>query len=496
MRIGIGQLWQETNTFNPLATTRRDFEVLGLYRGAELIEQLANTNEPGGFIQTLRTWPEQPEIVGLVRLPAWPSGTATAETFDWLLEEIIAAVRGAGPLDGVLLALHGAMVAERHPDVEGDVLEAVRREIGGSVPLVASLDLHANVTEKMVRHADALVLFHTAPHIDVFETGVRAANVLRRILTSGTRPMSYFHKLPLVVPAERANTQDTASVSFQFRERLQALERQPGILAAGIATVQPWLDIPELGSAVLVVAESESSAAQEACQEMAADLWRHRKDYLPNLTPLAEAVRITHECREGLVVLSDSADATTSGAPGDSTWVLGELLRYNWPRGALVTVVSPEAVTQAAEWGVGASGSFTVGGIRDHRFSKPIQLPQATIERIFDARFTMSGHLGKNLAIDMGRSAVLRQGDVRIVVTSRSGPHFAPELFQAAGIDPFAANVLVAKSPCGFRAVYAARAAKILVVIAPGCAPSDFWNYEYRQIPRPLWPWDEIEWQP
>jgi len=214
------------------------------------------------------------------------------------------------------------------------------------------------------------------------------------------------------------------------------------------------------------------------------------------LTPLADAVRIAHDSRDGLVVLSDSADATTSGAPGDSTWLLGELLQYDWPRGALVTLVSPEAVAEAAQAGAGASRSFTLGGVRDHRFSQPIQLPRATVERLFEARFVMSGHLGKNLAIDMGRSAVLRQGDVRIIVTARSGPHFAPELFQAAGIDPFAASLLVAKSPCGFRAVYASQASKILVVKAPGCAPSDFWNYEYRNIPRPLWPWDEFNWRP
>ena len=493
MRIGIGQLWQETNTFNPLPTTRRDFEDFGVLRGQSLIEQLANTNEPGGFIQTLRTWPEQPELVGLVRLPAWPSGTATAETFDWLLGEMVASIRGVGQLDGLLLALHGAMVAEDHPDVEGEFLAAVRREIGPGVPLVASLDLHANVTEKMVRLADALVLFHTAPHIDVFETGVRAANVLRRIMVGGAKPVHYFHKLPLVVPAERANTQDPASVSFQFRQRLQALEQQPGVLAAGIATVQPWLDIPELGSAVLVVADGAQETAAAAGRQLAADLWQRRSDYLPELTPLAEAVRIAHDCRAGLVVLSDSADATTSGAPGDSTWLLGELLKYDWPCGALVTLVSPDGVAAAEQAGAGEVRAFTLGGVRDSRFSRPIALPAAKIERLFDARFTMSGHLGKNLAIDMGRCAVLRQGDVRIVVTTRSGPHFAPELFLAAGIDPFAASVLVAKSPCGFRAVYAPRAAKILVVKAPGCAPSDFWSYEYKKIPRPLWPWDAID---
>src|SRR5262249_46489436 len=130
------------------------------------------------------------------------------------------------------------------------------------------------------------------------------------------------------------------------------------------------------------------------------------------------------------------------------------------------------------------------------RFSQPIEVT-ARVVRLFDARFVMSGHLSKNMAIDMGPSAVLRTGGVLIVVTSRTGPHFAPELFRTAGLDPFAASVLVAKSPCGFRAAYEAKAVRVMVVRAPGCAPADFWNYEYRAIPRPLWPWNEIEgWEP
>jgi microcystin degradation protein MlrC len=133
-----------------------------------------------------------------------------------------------------------------------------------------------------------------------------------------------------------------------------------------------------------------------------------------------------------------------------------------------------------------------VGGKRDQRFSQLWEV-RLVVERLFDARFVMSGHLGRNLAIDMGPSAVLRQGEVRVLVTSRSGPHFAPEFFRAGGFDPFAAAVVVAKSPCGFRAAYQDRARKILVVKTPGCAPADFWNYPYTNIGRPLWPWDEID---
>jgi microcystin degradation protein MlrC len=495
MRIAIGQHWQETNTFNPLPTTRQDFEDFGVLRGPELVERMADTNELGGFIQSLRRWPEQPEIVGLVRLPAWPGGTATAETLLWLRDELIEALRRAVPVDAVLLALHGAMVADRFPDVEGEVLHAVRQQIGTDVPLVVTLDLHANVTERMVRAADALVLYHTAPHIDVFETGQRGAVVLRRILVDRAKPVTAFQKMPLVVPAERANTEDPASVSFGLKHRLQELEARPGVLSAGLATVQPWLDIPDLGGAVIVVTDGDAEAARTHCAEVASAVWQQRRDYLPELTPLEDAVRQAHE-GSGLTVLSDSADATTAGAPGDGTWLLRELMKYEWPRPALVTLVAPEVVTQAHRRGVGAEWTGPLGGVRDRRFSQPLNL-SVRVDGLFDARFVLSGHLARNLPIDMGPSAVLRHGNIHIVVTSRSGPHFAPELFQAAGIDPFAASVLVAKSPCGFRAAYAGRAQTILVVRAPGCAPSDFWHYEYTRIPRPIWPWDEIgSWSP
>src|SRR6266404_7210375 len=141
MRIAIGQLWQESNTFNPIPTTRADFEHFGIVRGADLAKTMADTNELGGFIQSLRAWPEKPDIVGLVGLPAWPGGMATKDTFTWLRDEIIGALKHAMPVDAVLLALHGSLVADEHPDVEGEVLQGVREIFGSDVPLVATLDL-------------------------------------------------------------------------------------------------------------------------------------------------------------------------------------------------------------------------------------------------------------------------------------------------------------------------------------------------------------------
>jgi microcystin degradation protein MlrC len=491
MRIAVGQLWQETNTLNPWPTGREDFERFGVLRGPELVSQMARTNELGGFIQSLAGWPERPEVVGLVRLPAWPAGVVTAEAFDWLRSEMLDALEKAGPLDGVLLALHGSMVADTHPDVEGEILTAVRERIGGAIPLVATLDLHANVTLQMALAADALVLYHSVPHIDVYETGERGAGLLRRILIEGAQPLTAFQKVPVVVPPVRANTQADSGVSVDFKRRLQELERTPGVLAAGLATAQPWLDIPNLGSCILVTTDNQPELARQACIELADQLWQRREEYLTDLLSPEEAVRRARKVEDGLVVLSDPADATTSGAPGDSVWILKELLRHEWSRPVLATVVAPPIVAEAERAGAGATLEVTLGGVLDHRFGTTISLG-VTVERLFRARFVLSGHLGKNMPIDMGPSAVLRHDAVRVIVTSWSGPHFAPELFQVAGLDPFAAHVLVAKSPAGFRAAYASRALAMYSVRAPGCAPEDFWNYPYANIPHPLWPWDKM----
>lgn len=495
MRIALGQLWQETNTLNPLRTTRENFEQFGVTRGAEMLEAMATTNELGGFIQSLRQWPEAPELVGLARLPAWPSGLATAETFDWLRDELLSALRAAGRVDAVLLALHGAMAAEGHWDVEGEVLEAIRAMVGEATPIVATLDLHTNVTDRMVACADALVLYHTAPHVDVYETGERGARALRRILVEGARPVTAFQKIPASMPAEVANTQLPQGVSAELKRQLVELEARPGLLSAGLATVQPWLDIPEYGSAALVTTDNDWDSARDACERLANELWRRRREYLPELTSIEDAVAYAWRNPAGVVVLSDAADATTSGAPGDSVWILREILKYDWPRPALVTLVSPEIVERARQAGVGADLQTSLGGVRDSRFG--IRLDFAgKVTRLFNAQFVLNGHLGKNMAISMGPSAVLSCGQTQVIVTTLSGPHFAPELFQAAGFDPFAASLVVAKSPCGFRAVYAQRAAAIFSVRAPGCAPSDFWNYRFERIPRPTWPWDEIaEWR-
>jgi microcystin degradation protein MlrC len=494
MRIALGQLWQETNTFNPLRTTRAEFEAFGVLRGDEMLRLMSNTNELGGMIQSLRAWPDPPELVGLARLPAWPSGLLTPEAFDWLKTELLTSLKAAGKVDAVMLALHGSLVGENHPDVEGEILSAVREVIGPHIPLVATLDLHAHVTPAMIAAADALVLFHTIPHVDVMDTGRRGVEVLRRILLTGARPCVAWQPVPVVLPAEVANSEEPGNVAAVRKTHLQHWEKQPGILAAGVATVQPWLDVPQLGSAVVVVTDADEELAKTACLELASELWDRRRDYLPQLLELPAAVQLAWR-GDGLTVLSDSADATTSGAIGNGTAFLAEVLKYDWPRPALLAMFDPQIVKQAAAASIGDEIEFTLGTNPPTDFVQPLKV-KLTVAGVFPTNFTLSGHLGSNLAIDLGTSVHLRRGNVSLIVTSRSGPHFAPELFRAAGLEPYSAQLVVAKSPCGFRAAYRDVAARIFNVRSPGAAPADFWNLPYQQITHPVWPWDEFEWSP
>src|SRR5262249_4313019 len=200
--------------------------------------------------------------------------------------------------------------------------------------------------------------------------------------------------------------------------------------------VQPWLDIPEMGSAVVVVAET-ADRAHAACCELAEALWERRREYLPELADIAPAVAEARRlCEGGLVVLGDSADSTTSGSPGDSTHLLAEILHHDWPRPALVTLVDPELVARLEGQPAGAAWEGGLGAKRDQRFGRSLKVTMEVV-RAFDGRFVLSGHLGRNLSIDMGRCVVLGQGNTHVVVTSRSGPHFAPQLFEAAGLAPF-----------------------------------------------------------
>src|SRR4051794_26461444 len=240
MRIAIGQFWQETNTFNRNRTTLADFQNWGIATGTDVLQKFGETGELGGFVSGTRQWNSPPALVGLARFLCWPAGRVNQEAWDAIQETFLKSLDQAGKIDGVLISLHGAMAAEGEDDVTGALLERIRNAIGPGTPLVGSLDLHANVTRRMMAQADLLFGYHTQPHLDQFETGVRAARGLRSMIELSQRPCKYFRKLPMITAAESHNT-FTGPPAPLYR-RLTQLERESGALSAGLYMAMPWLD--------------------------------------------------------------------------------------------------------------------------------------------------------------------------------------------------------------------------------------------------------------
>ncbi|MDA0831863.1 MAG: M81 family metallopeptidase [Planctomycetota bacterium] len=492
MRIAIGQLWQETNTFNRNATTLADFENWGVATGGDVIAKYGNTGELSGFLKEAKTWDGDVEFVGLARYVCWPWGAVDAATWRKIRDDFIAQLEAAGPVDAVFLALHGAMSAEGEPDVTGAILELARLTVGSDVPIVGSLDLHGNITPRMVANADVLVGYHAAPHLDAVQTGERSAKALRWMLEHrGQKPVTYWRKLPMMTAAENHNT--FTGIPAPLYRQLEAFEREPNVLSAGLYMVMAWFDTPWVGWTALITTTENDRGLREKLDSFCDACWelRHVMEDVERL-PAKELVDRALMVKGHPVVIGDGADATNSGSPGDATELLREFLsRESIPRGALTFMVDPQAVAVAKEIGEGGAFDAPVGGRYSPEFSTPVQV-KGTVEKILDMKWTLTGHIGNNLPIDMGTGAVVHAGETTILLVERSGPGSSPVLYETAGLDPRNFGMVVAKSPSGFRADYGSFAAEILLADTDGCAPGNLQRLTYEHVHRPLWPLNPI----
>lgn len=501
MQIAVGQMWQETNTFNRNTTSLTDFAHWGMPTGAELILQCSETGEVGGFVSQFRSLAPTTEFVGLSRFVCWPSGRVDAATWAAIMESFREQFRVCGDVDAIFLALHGAIAAVDEHDMTGRLLAMVREIVGPNMPIVGSLDLHANITQLMIDSADVLVGYHACPHIDTFETGERSARVLHEMLCSGRRPRTVWRKIPMIAPAE-ANETFTGPPAPLYRQA-EALESRDDVLSAGVYMAMPWLDVPQLGWAVTLTffgdATDEHVAEFETLADGLADhcwLLRHAMCDVERHSA-ADAVRLALS-HDGPVVIGDGADSTNSGSPGDSTHLLRELLlQPSIPGGALTFVVDPEVVREAKSAGVGQIIETEIGGKFSPEYSQPLAL-RAIVESEMPVQFTLNGHLGKNFSIDMGAGVVLRNvaetgpGDVQILVVEYSGPGSSPLLYETVGLAPRHCGIVIAKSPAGFRADYGPFVAATYLADCAGCADRKLESMPFEHVTRPLWPLDEV----
>ena len=491
MRLAVLQCSHETNSFSPIATTLDHFTFYDFGPGKLSPEDaMGQGSEMGGFFAEARA--RNVDIVPLLGARAPSGGNMTAGAAVDLRQRLLAALRPAGPVDGVYLALHGSTVGEGHPDVTGEILADARQLFGPQMPIVCSLDFHANVTPAMAHNCNALVIYRTFPHVDCADVGRRALRLLAGMVGEGKKLSNALVRLPMILPAEV-----TATI-FQpmagFIARLGELDQTPGIATASLACVQPWLDVEELGCSVVVVADGDKAAAQGAALALARDYWQSRHVFHVDLVPVSESVRRAI-AQAGPVVLSDSADATTSGSTGDSTAILEEILKQKAPGPCLLSVTDAEVARQAQRAGVGKTLDVSLGGKYDRGRFKTLNL-QVTVEALSDGEYVGRGHMGDGYRFHMGPTAVLQVGGAHIVTTSRAEANFGPELYRSVGLEPTTARVVVVKSPAGFRAIYASIARDIMIVDGPGSTTAHLAAIPFTHLRRPLYPLDDFDWQP
>ena len=486
LRVAVAQIWQEQNSFSPLATRLSDFERTGLCYGQRVIEEYGATGEIAGFLRAAKR-EGNVKILPVMRAWAWPGGILEKGAYRELKSRLRDGLRNAAPFDGVLLSLHGAMTADGTEDVEGDLLETIVRDGLGDVPPAVTLDMHANLTGRMVRNASYIEAYHTCPHVDLARTGEKAARTLFSMLRTGRRAVPGWVKLPMITPA---NLHDTRNGPLKtLMDHLKECERARGTLGISLFPVQPWLDVPELGWSVIAYTDSDPDAACGYAEALAARAWSLRRRFSPRLSSGERIVRETEAMAGGTMVVSDS-DSTTSGATGDNTCMLRALLRRRIAFRALCTVVDAQVVRAASRAGAGSRMTCRLGGKADTRFCRPVDIT-ATVQGFSDGRFTVHGHLGE-LLVDVGKCAVLRSGTIDILVTERIGPVYEQNVFRQAGLKPRDYRLVVVKSPVGFRKAYEKMAARIRIADCPGAASANLLGYSYRRITRPLFPLDDI----
>ena len=488
MRIAIGNIVQESNTFSPVPGSWDHFPLGHLLRGDEIIAQRVGTRtEVGGVIDVASAQ----DIILIPLLSATTSASAGPildTVFMALRDELIDGLRAAGPFDGVLLVLHGAMSSESYEDATGEILRAARAAVGADMPLVATLDLHANVTQQMVEQAGALIGYHTAPHIDLYETGQRAMRLLSRMVRGMARPVAALRRLPMIVPAENGRT--TEGPYADVMDRAIELMRRPAVLDISAFSVQPWLDVADVGCSVVVNADT-AALANELADELADMFWERRQRFDITLAPTAATIERALASDRQPFVLADSADAPSSGAPGDSTAVLKLLIAAKPAQLCLHNIVDPVAVAAMFTAGAGAELTLTIGAGSGVPFYQPIEVT-GRVRLLSDGDFVNKGLGFQGVVFRRGCTAVFDIGQIALVVMERAVIQWDPELYRSLGLEPTDARIVIVKSPAAFRAAYEPFAAEVAVLDAPGVCNPNLRTLPFTHARRPLFPLDEM----
>ena len=500
MRVGIIALLHESNTFLSSPTTWDHFQQDKLLLGEEVRHQLGKTHhEVSGFFAGLdaanqETADEPIEAVPIFAARAVPFGAISSETYERLLEELFDQLDRARPLDGLLLAPHGATVCESYPDADGYWLTRLRQTVGPEMPCIATLDPHGNLSAAMVDACNAIVAYRSNPHLDQKQRGSEAAQLMVATLRGQIRPTMAASLPPMAINIERQFTeQPPCRPLYELADRQLEYEN---VLSNSIMLGFPYSDVEEMGSAALVVTNDDPQLAAQLATELGGYLWEHRDAFVGQLQGIDEVLQQVAG-QTGPICLLDMGDNVGGGSPADGTHLLHGLIRHKITN-ALVCLYDPVAVERASQVAPGESVELSVGGHTDQLHGSPFPSRFTVLGR-YDGKFSEpQPRHGGNTDCDQGPTAVLRSAEgLTIMLTSRRMPPFSLHQLTSCEIDPSQFHILVAKGVNAPVAAYREVCERLIRVNTPGCTTADMLLLNYQHRRRPMFPFEqETVWTP
>jgi len=490
MRVVVAMFKHETNTFSPVPTPLARFARDGStpYYGERVIEAFRGT---GTGVAAFIALAEQrgAAIVAPIAGHAWPSGPVDDDAFEHFSTRICDAV--AQGCDAVLLELHGSMVTRSFDDAEGELLKRIRA-LAPHAPVGVSLDMHANVSEAIVENSTVIAGYQTYPHIDFYETGLRAAEPVFKTLEGRCNPTQAWGRLPMLPHIMRqASTREPNG-------RLQARAREmegSGALAASVFMGFPHADIPRVGTSAVVVTDSDPALAMAYRDELLAAAWDARSRFVFQIEDLQTSLSRAAQCIAGPVILLDHYDNAASGGTMDSMTVLGGILDAGLEGVAAFAICDPEAAARLSEVGEGGRATVMLGGKCDMPSiglrGQPREV-SGVVRRVGDGRYRNEGPALRGVQMDMGRTVVFDTGRVEIVVISRQQEPNDLACFRSVGIEPERKRYLMLKSRVHYGAGFASIAKAVIECAGTGVCTSDYSTLRFEKVPRPIYPLDVL----
>jgi microcystin degradation protein MlrC len=492
MRIVTGTFSHETNTFSNIPTSMEEFAKQRILHGADIPRRFRGTNAiEAAFLDAAEK--HGFELIWTVYGSAIPGGKVTQEAYEYFSGHLLEGIQAAGHIDGVLLHLHGAMVTEQVDDGEGHLLEAIRRLVGPALPIVTTLDLHANMTPRIIRNCTALTGYDTYPHVDMYERAFEAAEILVRIIRGEITPAMALECPPLLTPLQTQVTTRNTPMK-RIIDLVHQLEADKRVISIAAFGGFPFADIEPAGFSCVVVTNGDADLAAHFARQITDAAVAERDNWIVHPTPPEEAVRRAMAAAHGPVILADIADSGAGGTAGDATVTFKTLLDMGARRAAVCSISDQEAINICLAAGVGAEVSMLVGGKRDTLHGDPVPVT-GKVRLIHEGSFVREGPMNRGVLQTVGRCVVLEIGGhdgIELLLTEHRAHPNDLQYFRAFGIEPTQRQMLVLKSAAHYRAAFDPIATETIEVDAPGITSPRLERYPYKNIRRPIYPLDTM----